>query len=41
MKLWRSGDEVVLARQLAHLVERRLDGQLGRGGSVRVSGDGH
>ena len=36
------GDEVVLARQLAHLVERRLDGQLGRGGSVRVpSGDGH
>ena len=34
MKLWRSGDEVVLARQLAHLVERRLDGQLG--GRVRL-----
>ena len=36
MKLWRSGDEVVLARERADLVERRLDGQ--RGG---VSGDGH
>ena len=36
MKLWRSGDEVVLARQRAHLVERRLDRQ-----RRRVSGDGH
>ena len=31
------GDEVVLARQLAHLVERRLDAQ----SADRISGDGH
>ena len=31
-------DEVVLARQLADLVERGLDAQLGRPG---LSGDGH
>jgi hypothetical protein len=30
------GDEVVLARQRADLVERRLDPQRGR-----ISGDGH
>ncbi len=36
MKVWRSGDEVVLAGERADLVEARRDRQ--RGG---LSGDGH